>query len=133
MRIALFLLLMIFVVRAQAVDLEIVNDTGHPVRLDDLGTRCAPRLVTKENPIHIPVGGKVLFEDVIPVVHTYTVCSMGFCSSSAIGFKKLKHYKLNVIIEDGQVSGKSIPEHFPGNIECPAEHKKPVLKSSGKA
>jgi hypothetical protein len=105
--------------QANATTLTVVNNTGDKMRIVELHDRCGNQLVSRAKPVFLKNGEKVLFTKANPVIHTYEICGSGFCSSTGLSFKKdAKEGTLNVILDDGMISGQMIPEVWPGNMEC---------------
>jgi hypothetical protein len=103
---------------ANATELTVVNKTGDLMRIASLQDKCKGIIVTEKDPIYLKANEEYTFKNLTPVVHTYMVCGSGFCSNSAVGFQDDGKYTLKVIIQDGYINGKEIPDVWPGNLEC---------------
>jgi hypothetical protein len=106
---------------AKAVNITFINKSGDKARIAELSNKCTDRIISKEKPVHLKNGEKFVVRDVIPIIHTFAVCGSGYCSSSAIGLKKgVKEYTIEIVLNDGLIEGKAIPEHWhEANRECP--------------
>lgn len=110
----------LFTFSADAAELTVTNNTGDVMRIAQLRNKCVDFIVTEDKPIHLGIGESYVFKNIIPVIHTYTICGSGFCSSSAMGFQNgTEKYVLNVIMDGRYISGVQSPDHWVGNIECP--------------
>jgi hypothetical protein len=102
-----------------AAELTIVNHTGADMRITQLRNRCDGFLITEDKPVYLKNNESYVVKKVTPVVQTYTICGSGFCSSSAMGMKKAAEYTLEAVMDGRYISGKGIPDHWVGNLECP--------------
>lgn len=115
-----YLILFLFSFTSQATELIFVNHTNEIARITFLSNKCLESaIISDDNEISLKVNQSYIFKDLIPVVHVYTICGSGLCTSSAIGFKDSKSYTLDINIKDGIINGDAIPDHWVGNLECP--------------
>lgn len=115
-----FLLMFLLAFSAKAADLTVVNHTGDDMRITQLRNKCVDFIVTEDKPIFLKNNETYTFKDLIPVIHTYTLCGSGFCSSSAMGFRNdTQKYTLDVVLDGPYITGNQKPDHWIGNIECP--------------
>ena len=100
--------------------LLILNETGAPIRIAEMQSKCGTVVVAEGSPLHIAPGASATLA-VERVIHTYVVCGSGLCSSSALGFELGYDgtYTLRVRLDDGWlIDGKQEPDHWVGNKEC---------------
>ena len=104
--------------RAEGAELKFTNKTDYTTRIVELRNKCDGYL-TKEQVILAP-GESWTVKQTTPVIHTYTVCGGGLCSSSAFGLAEGSKYQLNLTTKGGMIDLESVPDHWKNtNIECP--------------
>lgn len=102
-----------------------VNKTGSEVRLTGLSNSCVGEIISPETQLIIPSDQSLVVPLAIPIIHSYTVCGSGLCSSTAIGIAKgtrnLGRYIVEVTLDkSGAINSKEIPDHWSiANKECP--------------
>ena len=107
---------------ALSASLTIVNHTGlNTIRIKELSNKCDGFLVSSDKPIYLKPNESYTIKQTTPVVHTYTICGAGLCSSSAVGMvNDHKDYTLEVTLEGGMLTVNDSPEVFSRtNINCP--------------
>jgi hypothetical protein len=115
-------LLILFSLNAFAADLTVHNSTGADMRITELSNKCVGAIIKENKPVYLRANEEYTVKNVIPVVHSYTVCGSGTCASTAIGMKDAPKYTLNVVLDkDGWISGNPTPDHWVGNLDCPKE------------
>lgn len=101
---------------AQAATLTIKNETTGIVKIAELHDKCKGALIT--TPERLEPGKSLVFKSITPVVHGYTICAEGLCSSSAFGVRANQDYILHVTIK-GIVTITPEPESWSdGNFQC---------------
>lgn len=116
----IFLLMLLLPLFANALDLTVTNHTGDVIRITQLRNKCVDFIVTEDKPIFLKVNESYIFKKLIPVIHTYTLCGSGFCSSSAMGFQNgTEKYTLDVVLDGPYITGNQKPDHWVGNKDCP--------------
>ena len=114
-----FTVMFVFMNKAVAANLFIENKTGAVIRIAHLRNKCIDDIVPESKPVYISAGAKAVFVDVLPVIHTYTICGSGYCTSSAVGFDdKTFDYTIVVTLGNPYIRTNLIPDIWPGNIEC---------------
>jgi hypothetical protein len=117
-----FLATLFFAFQGFAVDLTIVNHTGDLVQVKYLFNRCDGNLIAEDNPYYLQPNEEVTFSNITPIMHHYTICGSGYCSSTAMPIQDDIHYFLKVVLIDGfLIDGEPTPDHWVGNIKCPGE------------
>ncbi len=111
-------IILLFPSIVNATELVIINHTGAEMRIEHLQNKCDGFLVNTDKPIFIKQGLSKVFT-VSPVIQTYEICGSGFCTQSAMGMKGASYYLLDVVIEEGYITGVAKPDHWVGNLECP--------------
>lgn len=105
-----------------AVDLTVINHTGAEMRIANLFNRCDGNLISENNPYFLQPDEEVTFSNITPVMHHYTICGSGYCSSTAMPIQEDIHYILDVVLQDGfLIDGQPKPDHWVGKTKCPGE------------
>ena len=103
---------------AMATSLKIINHTGADIRIESLYNFCTGAIVLPSAPKYLKASE--IFETPIKkVMHHYTVCGLGFCTSTAISVKEDREYVLDVDLQDGYlIRGTVFPDHWVGITSC---------------
>jgi hypothetical protein len=114
----LFFLSIFFCMNIEATTLTFINNTGYEVRIDSLYNACTGAIIQPVAPKFLK--DKEFFKTPITkVMHHYSICAQGFCSSTAFAVKEDIDYVLAIDLEDGYlIRGTPLPNHWVGITTC---------------
>lgn len=115
----IFLISIFFTSTVFGFSIEIINDTGVPLRIDLLEDNCGKAYIEERSPVVLDSGESMLIDNLMPVVHHYKICANGTCEATAIGMHiHTKEYVLRVTLKHHCICIMQNPLIWPGTFKC---------------